>query len=890
MNLLVNYPPYFAYHFGTRFVAFRREDGAIFAEEGSLFSTQRKTATLVEPIFKHPPSFEHNNLTKIDLIGKLLVEGYFPRIKGDTIRLHFPWSDFNSSDCSSSGQTSKRSIREKEEFKALLKNFDQAIEQMFDLIGAGSANKGILLTCPITGELFRQPVVDRIGHTFEEDALEKWVRKGGGYPHGKCPVGLENITLPLAPNRLVKDLVTDLVDKRRQKSIIPLLPKMEGKPVDEDIDKGTRFIKLAKEFAETNDFQTAIEMLTKAFPFTSKTEDFLPLPIYYKAVNETQKAVLAYLYLAKQQAIEGHLDAAESSLNAALDLNPHLEFIQAAFAATLMMRGKKQEAATIFYRLAESILHLESKALPHLLLSNANELNKGALNSCNENEERSQTREIPILNERSRKLALDYLELAIFCDPMCCQFYLKAAALCEPEAKICLFTKGMLQLHGTQPEKSDYLYEEMTTLFPDNPLPYLARLSIVEARFNLIEEKGDEYHFLHRKIASLLQEEAHFLHRKLASLLPEEELALAEYHLAEAAKSNQDEDLRAYLHHLKKTTNIKKAKRVYLQWIDRLESPPEELIQEAIQTVGRRTSLLQRLLPLYLRMRNPSLPSLIQELGAIYETKCNLSAAEAIYRVAYDTFKTFETKVRWMEQVAKTDKEKGGALFLREAKIAHAREDYHQLTVCLKQIVTIQSETELFNCEDRDSFRLLLAISKLFQRNAELQAEKKETEDSMIANRLNNTRLIEAKSQESKRQMAQLKSTIATLRAEIGSTNYRSVEYAQQSRGSSLYRIITELDSCKTQYEENAKVYREKRQGELKKEMQELKNEMSKYQKEMQQLYRDMERYGGRRERDGITTLEKAIQLRGEKFQRLNEELRRLEEESQSYRYSMYPY
>ena len=38
--------------------------------------------------------------------------------------------------------------------------------------------------CPLTLELYKDPVTDRNGHTFEKSAIMKWLQKGGG----NCPL------------------------------------------------------------------------------------------------------------------------------------------------------------------------------------------------------------------------------------------------------------------------------------------------------------------------------------------------------------------------------------------------------------------------------------------------------------------------------------------------------------------------------------------------------------------------------------------------------------------------------------------------------------------------------------------------------------------------------
>ena len=61
--------------------------------------------------------------------------------------------------------------------------------------------------CPITGEIMRDPVMDRDGHTFERGAIEQWVRD-----HHNCPISRAPLELAdLAPNRVLRDLIEEFL-------------------------------------------------------------------------------------------------------------------------------------------------------------------------------------------------------------------------------------------------------------------------------------------------------------------------------------------------------------------------------------------------------------------------------------------------------------------------------------------------------------------------------------------------------------------------------------------------------------------------------------------------------------------------------------------------------
>ena len=72
--------------------------------------------------------------------------------------------------------------------------------------------------------------------------------------------------------------VKAMVDQIWKEPPIPVLPVMVGRTVVEDRAKADRFLGLAKQFAEDNDHPTAIQMLSSAFAFTNKSEDYELLP------------------------------------------------------------------------------------------------------------------------------------------------------------------------------------------------------------------------------------------------------------------------------------------------------------------------------------------------------------------------------------------------------------------------------------------------------------------------------------------------------------------------------------------------------------------------------------------------------------------------------------
>ena len=69
------------------------------------------------------------------------------------------------------------------------------------------------LKCPITYELFRDPVIGGDGHTYERENIAAWIQK-----HGKSPITREPMDVSsLRPNFIIKKMVEEFVSLSSQK-------------------------------------------------------------------------------------------------------------------------------------------------------------------------------------------------------------------------------------------------------------------------------------------------------------------------------------------------------------------------------------------------------------------------------------------------------------------------------------------------------------------------------------------------------------------------------------------------------------------------------------------------------------------------------------------------
>jgi tetratricopeptide (TPR) repeat protein len=165
------------------------------------------------------------------------------------------------------------------------------------------------LTCPITHEVFRDPVIDKCGHTFEKSAIEKHLESGN-----KCPISRKVICF-LPSNLLVKALI----EKWPQ---IPTFSLFEG----ENPELASTLLQEAQTNTEKKEYDLALDAYIKAFQYTRNDEDYAPLPLLFEAKGDYDKATLAYLYLAKYQLLASKiLEAIETMKKCQETKSPFIE-------------------------------------------------------------------------------------------------------------------------------------------------------------------------------------------------------------------------------------------------------------------------------------------------------------------------------------------------------------------------------------------------------------------------------------------------------------------------------------------------------------------------------------------------------------------------------------
>ena len=156
--------------------------------------------------------------------------------------------------------------------------------------------------CPITLDVFKDPVTDNHGHTFEEEAIKEHLQKDA-----KCPLNREPIQT-LSPNLLIKETI-ESYQKQDPIPTFDLFQKENPKLAKSNLET-------AQAHLEEEEYEEALNSVKQALKYTKNPKDYALLPTLYKQMGVAEKEILATLYLAKYHIEQGNLKEAISILEA----------------------------------------------------------------------------------------------------------------------------------------------------------------------------------------------------------------------------------------------------------------------------------------------------------------------------------------------------------------------------------------------------------------------------------------------------------------------------------------------------------------------------------------------------------------------------------------------
>ncbi len=87
------------------------------------------------------------------------------------------------------------------------------------------------LSCPITLELFRDPVMAQDGHTYERKAIGEWIQKNGTSPITSQKLSVEHLITNYAIKKVIDQFENSLRDKKYQYTLDVDVKKKKGRPL-----------------------------------------------------------------------------------------------------------------------------------------------------------------------------------------------------------------------------------------------------------------------------------------------------------------------------------------------------------------------------------------------------------------------------------------------------------------------------------------------------------------------------------------------------------------------------------------------------------------------------------------------------------------------------------
>ncbi|CAF4138465.1 unnamed protein product, partial [Adineta steineri] len=87
------------------------------------------------------------------------------------------------------------------------------------------------LLCPLTLELFRDPVLAQDGHTYERVAIEEWIRKTGSSPLTRQPLSMEHLYSNLVVKKIIDNFEALTRNKKYQFILDVDVKKAKGRPL-----------------------------------------------------------------------------------------------------------------------------------------------------------------------------------------------------------------------------------------------------------------------------------------------------------------------------------------------------------------------------------------------------------------------------------------------------------------------------------------------------------------------------------------------------------------------------------------------------------------------------------------------------------------------------------
>ena len=477
--------------------------------------------------------------------------------------------------------------------------------------------------CPITLEMFLEPVDDEHGHTFEKTAIEEHLKTSN-----ECPLSREPITsASLRPNRRVQEEI-----KKRRNNSIPNFSLFEK----EKASMASRYLKMAQALTEEQEYEEALINYRQAIRFTRSWMDYAKIPLLFEKMQESEKATLAYLYLAKYQLEDGKNNLAIKTLEKCTqnkELNTQITLL---ISKMYELQGEKEKA-----------LQMQILQLAELSKQNPQE----AISLC----------------KKVLKQAPEHLEI----------YPLLANLLEDPKGKAHVLLKGATHAIAAQDHNmAAKLCEDVEGTSFEDTLVFLDILKNKEDP-SLIEEKllSAATIFKEKEMYEELLKISKMLYQNNPTVKYCGNIVLAYRLLGNTQKHYKW--MLILLNILIKEKKWWKAEQYAIAFLTVIEEDKKINVYEKLNTI-------------YSNWKGHKLSNLLSSLGKAYLQNNQLEAAEKTYRRAFKQFHTFEHIIGLAETLKERGEIKQSVKAFYEAScVALLKADYQNLSSCIEKIKRI---------------------------------------------------------------------------------------------------------------------------------------------------------------------------------------------------------
>ncbi len=158
------------------------------------------------------------------------------------------------------------------------------------------------LSCPITAEFPKDPVLTNCGHIFDRILIQQW--KDNGNTCAVCRTSLTEFT----PIRALREFI----EERQPKDPVLTCSNFKG----QDQLLAAKCLELAQVFTDKKDYAKALEFYSTALQYTNASADYAPIPKLYDELRQPEEAALSRLYLSlyklEEKNIPGAIETLES--------------------------------------------------------------------------------------------------------------------------------------------------------------------------------------------------------------------------------------------------------------------------------------------------------------------------------------------------------------------------------------------------------------------------------------------------------------------------------------------------------------------------------------------------------------------------------------------------